>query len=253
MFFRKLQFTFCLVLLLGGTSVLEAQVRSSSNYQIQSDSINAGGGFSSSTNFVQESTVGEIATGIGTSSSYELRAGYQQMQASFISISASPNVVMDTTIDGVIGGVSNGSTTVTVITDDPAGYELSIRASNDPAMQTAGGSSFVDYPAGATPSYNFNFGSTEALFGYSPEGVDIVAAFQNSVGLACNTGSLDDVDACWSGLTDAADGRRIAESTSANHPAGATTTIKFRVGVGATANPNPGDYVATTTLTALPQ
>jgi hypothetical protein len=63
-----------------------AQVRSSSNYQLQSDSINIGGGFSSSTSYIQESTVGEVATGISDSSSYSLRAGYQQMQEVYISM-----------------------------------------------------------------------------------------------------------------------------------------------------------------------
>ena len=55
------------IALLIATEVGLAQVRSSTNYQLQSDSINIGGGLSSSTNFVQESTVGEVATGVGTS------------------------------------------------------------------------------------------------------------------------------------------------------------------------------------------
>ncbi len=252
LFFKKhITLGICALLLLGAP-FLHAQVRSSTNYQIQSDSINTGGGFSSSTNFRQESTAGEIATGVGTSTSYELRAGYQQMQNSFISLSASPDVVLSTVIDGVIGGVSNGSTTVTVVTDDPAGYELFIKASTSPAM-VSGGDFIADYATSTTPSYDFDFTSGQAFFGYSPEGIDIADTFKNSAGLVCNTGSLDDSDACWSGFYNESDGRVIADRSDPNHPLGSTTTIKFRVGVGSTANPVPGTYTATATLTALPQ
>lgn len=240
------------VFLLVNGSFLQAQVRTSSNYQIQSDSINIGGGYSSSTNFQQESTIGEVATGRSTSTAFNINAGYQQMQESFLSMTVGGDVVMDTVIDGVIGGVSNGTTTVVVITDDPAGYELYIQAESDPAMQS-GGSSIADYPDPATPSYDFNFTSGEAFFGYSPEGSDIVDAFKNNGSNLCNVGTSDDLDACWSGLSDVGQGRQIADRANANHPIGSTTTIKFRVGVGATANPTADTYIATTTVTALPQ
>ena len=64
--------------------VAQAQVMQSTNYQIQSDSINFGGGFSSSTNYALESTAGELATGESSSTNYSLKAGYQQMVNNFI-------------------------------------------------------------------------------------------------------------------------------------------------------------------------
>ena len=60
------------------SNVGSAQVMSSTNYKIQSDSINFSGGYSSSTNYQIEATAGEIATGESSSGSYTVKAGFQQ-------------------------------------------------------------------------------------------------------------------------------------------------------------------------------
>lgn len=228
-----------------------AQVRSSTNYQLQSDSVNIGGGLSSSTSYVQESTVGEIATGPSDSTSYSLRAGYQQMQEVFLSLTPPNNVIMDTPIDGIGGGTSNGSTSFNVVTDSPSGYQVIISAEADPAMVRTGGSEIIgDYPADTTPDFSFTFGSADAFFGMTAEGADISAAFRDN-GALCNVGSGDTVNACWRGLNDQ-NNIIVAQNTNANIPSGATTTLKFRVGIGSTAGVIAGTYVATTTITALP-
>ena len=228
--------------------VTVAQVRTSSNYQLQSDSINVGGGYSTSSSYIQESTVGEIATGRATSTSYNLLAGYQQMQDVFISISVTGDVSMTPDIGGLTGGTSNGSTTVTVTTDSPSGYQLLISAENDPAMQSSF-DTIDDYNAGAEPDYTFTTAAADAHFGFSPEGVDIVQAFLN-LGTDCNSGSAVDSLACWDGM--ATTTKTMAEGSGANHPDGATTTVHFRVGVGSAAGVTAGLYTATTTVTALP-
>lgn len=226
-----------------------AQVRTSSSYQLQSDSINIGGGFSSSTSYVQESTVGEVATGLSDSASYSLRAGYQQMQEVFISLATTGNVVMDSTLPGLTGGVSNGSTTVTVITDSPSGYQLTIEAENNPAMQS-GANTIADYNAGPEADPSFITGGSDAHLGYTPEGVDIVQAFKDDGGGACNVDTTDTPLTCWDGLSTTAE--VISQSINANHPNGATTTLYFRVGIGSGAGVETGLYTATTTVTALP-
>ncbi len=226
-----------------------AQVRSSSNYQLQSDSINVGGGFSSSTSYVQESTVGEIATGPSDSASYSLKAGYQQMQEVFLSLSAISDVTLTPNLPGITGGTSNGSTTFTVITDSPGGYQLTIQAENDPAMQS-GAFTIADYNAGGDPDFSLITGSGDAHLGFTPEGVDVVSAFLDN-GAICNTGgTLDTSLACWDGLSTTA--ALIVAGSGSNHPAGATTTLHFRVGIGSGAGVVPGVYTATTTVTALP-
>jgi hypothetical protein len=227
--------------------IIDAQVMQSSSYRIQSDSINFGGGLSTSTNYNMESTGGEIATGDATSTSYSLKAGYQQMVNNFISMSAPGNVTMSPSIGGVTGGTANGSTTVTVTTDSPAGYVLSISASQSPAM-TKGADSIADYVPGGDPDFSFITTAGDSHFGYSPEGQNVVARFKDN-GASCNNGLLETTLACWDGLDTALE--QISRGSAANTPNGATTTINFRVGVGSGVAQAAGIYTATTTLTAL--
>lgn len=227
-----------------------AQVRQSSNYQIESDSLNTGGGLSSSTNFVQESTVGEVATSEGGSSNFNLFAGYQQMQEVYIALAGANDVVMSPDIGGVSGGTATGSTTVTVTTDSRAGYQLTIQASTSPALQSSL-DSIADYvPAGAVPDFTFDFGSSDAYFGYSPEGADVDARFLDNGTDTCGVGGAETSDRCWDGLSTSA--VVIATDTDANHPNGATTTVRFQTGLGGSSGKTVGVYYATTTVTALP-
>ncbi len=82
-----------------------AQVMQSGSYRIQSDSINFGGGFSTSTNYELESTAGEVATGESSSTAYGMRAGYQQMQEVYLSLSGFGAVSMSPSIAGITGGI----------------------------------------------------------------------------------------------------------------------------------------------------
>ena len=66
------------------------QVMQSTSYKLERDSVNFGGGNASSANYSQESTFGEVATGDSQSTNYALRAGYQQMIATYLSLSVSP-------------------------------------------------------------------------------------------------------------------------------------------------------------------
>ncbi len=225
-----------------------AQVATSTNYQLQSDSINFGGGLSTSTNYQQESTFGELGTGQSTSTNYQLRAGYQQMQEVYISVTAPSDVTMSPNLPGISGGTANGSTTVTVTTDSPSGYSLSIESANSPAMQS-GAYSIPNYNHGADADFSFLVNSGAASFGYSPSSVDVVQYFKDNTSL-CGVGSSDSALACWAGLSTSP--VAISEGVGSNHPVGATTTINFRVGVGADAGVTAGLYTATTTLTALP-
>lgn len=227
-----------------------AQVRSSASYQLQSDSINIGGGLGTSSSYTQESTIGEVGTGLSESTSYSLRAGYQQMQEVFVSVAVSGDVVLSPNLPGLTGGTANGSTTVTVITDSPSGYRLTIAAEDTPAMQrNGGGETIADYNAGTDPDFSFLTGSSEAHFGFAPQGDDVVQAFRNDGG-ACNSGGFTTAETCWQGLATTA--QVMAEGVGANHPAGATTTVHFRVGIGSTAGVIAGVYTATSTITALP-
>lgn len=239
----------CTPLIVVMTLSAGAQVMESSNYQLESDSINFGGGLSDSANYTLESTAGEVGTGDSESASYSLRAGYQQLGYSYISLSGAATVSLSPSIPGVAGGTSNGSTTVTVATDNTVGYSLTISTASNPAMQS-GANSIADYaPAGANPDFDFTILPTEAQFGYTPEGDDVVTRFRDD-GATCNTSTGNVTLKCWDGLSTSQE--EIASASMSNHPLGTNTTIRFRVGVGGSVLQAPGLYVATTTLTALP-
>lgn len=239
----------CTIFVLATLSVAGAQVRTSPNYQLQSDSINTGGGLSSSTNFRQESTVGEIATGQSTSTNYSLRAGYQQLQEVYISISDAADVIMSPDLPGLTGGESNGSTTVTVTTDSPAGYQLTIQSENTPAMQSPT-DSIANYPAAGTPDYNFTVGSGQAYFGFSAISLDVISDFKdNGVDTCGGASTQNNVGVCWKGLSTSP--IAVAGATGPNHPLGTETNVYFKVGIGSGAGVAPGVYTATTTMTAL--
>lgn len=234
--------------ILGVLGISDAQVMQSSNYKMQSDSVNTGGQLSTSTNYKMEDTVGETATGNSTSTNYALRAGYQQMQETFLSMTAPANVVMAPSLGGLTGGVATGSTSFIVTTDSAAGYTVTIVASGSPAMRS-GANSIANYvPAGGVPDFLFTTGPTNAHFGYSPEGTDIAQRFRDN-GSACGVGSSDTSERCFDGLSSST--VEIVRRTSSNHPSGSTTTVRFSVGVGGSLAVPQGSYQATTTVTAL--
>ncbi len=220
------------------------------SYKIQSDSINFGGGYSTSTNYLNESTMGEVGTGNLSSSNYKLYAGYQQMNNVYIAISSVSDVIMSPSIGGIVGGTSNGSTVVTVTTDSPSGYQLTITASSSPAL-VSGSNSFADYTTEVlnTPDYSFIVLSSDSEFAFSPEGTDISSKYRDD-GVSCDTGSGDAVDQCWDALSTSP--KTIASRTSGNHPSGTATTLKFKAESGSSHLQPEGEYTATTTVTALP-
>jgi hypothetical protein len=240
-----------LTLLVGfGALSVDGQVMQSSNYQIEFDSVNVAGGRATSTTFTLEDTVGEIGTGPSDSASYELRAGYQQMNETYIALAPPSNVTLTPSIGGITGGSASGTTAFTVTTDSLAGYEVTIEASSTPAMNHVSTSTSIDdySPQGLVPDYDFTVAATSSEFGFTPGGDDIATRFENS-GTSCGGGGSDDPDRCWDGLSETP--AIIAQRTSSNHPAGTETTLTFQAEVGANANVLAGTYVATTTITVL--
>ncbi len=230
------------------TNFVLGQVMSGGTYRIQSDSINFGGNYSTSTTYLMQDTLGEVATGESTSTNFRMKAGYQNMQGNILSLSAVSSVNMTPSIGGITGGTANSSTTFTVITDNPAGYTVTIVASGSPAMISAL-DSIADYtPSGANPDYDFSIVSTTSEFGFTVEGTDIDQRFKDD-GASCNTGSSDTEDKCWNGLSTTS--QTIVNRTSANQPSGTLTKLKFRAESGSSHVQINGTYVATTTITAL--
>src|SRR5687768_15727828 len=64
-------------LLLPSSHFSYAESMSSDNYLVQSDTISQGGGYSTSSNFTADDTLGELATGDQGSENWNLCTGYQ--------------------------------------------------------------------------------------------------------------------------------------------------------------------------------
>lgn len=248
-FFKKnLQFVFLFLIsasILFFSNHIYAGMQGSA-YKIQSDTINFGGADSSSTNYKLNDTLGEVGTGDSNSTNYYAHAGFWQMQESFISIS-SPNDLIMTSMGGLSGGSSEGSISWQVLTDNIAGYAMTIAASTSPALKSPT-DSLADYaPSTSDPDYTFTNPSTDSSFGFSPEGTDISSRFKDN-GSSCNTGSLDTLAKCWDGLS--LTPKIVAESTTSNMPLGSTVSVRFRAESGADHIQTSGQYDVTIIATA---
>ncbi len=228
-------------------ALVDGQVRTSTNYQIERDSINIGGGLGTSTNYALESSVGEVATGRSTSTSYMIDAGYQQPENTYITIS-SPTDVSMSAINGLIGGTSTSSVSWTVTTNNSAGYSVTTQASTAPALASPL-DAFDDYvPIGSDPDFSWSIAASTAEFGYSVSGVHTVQRFKDD-GAVCNTGSGNVAEKCWDGFSVTPE--TIAQSASANAPTGSVTTLELRAEAGADRLLTADDYSANITVTAV--
>ncbi len=224
-------------------------VASSSNYRIQTDSVNTGGLFSSSTSYRAEDTLGESGVGTSSSATFSLKAGYQQMQDVYLALAPSGNVALTPSIPATGGGNADVVATFVVTTDNSAGYSMTISSLLAPALNS-GANNFLDYvPGGANPDFTFTTPAASTRFGFSPEGVDIIQRYKDN-GAVCNAGVLSSLSSCWDPLSTIAG--VIATRATANNPTGSQTDIRFHAASGASNVQPVGSYVATATITVLP-
>lgn len=233
------------LLLLSVPMVIYSQMESA-NYMIDFDSINIGGGEGDSANYNLQDTVGGIGTGFSSSNNFELHAGYQQLGPSSIALippvdSALPDLV------GLPNQSSQKDMTVGVITNDPSGYELRVRATTDPLLQGPI-EDFFDYDPGGAPSFDFTVPSSLAVLGFTVEGVDTVLDFMDN-GTACGAGSNITPNTCWDGFTTI--DRVIATDNTFTAELGNETILKLRAETGNSAMRAPGAYSGTLIITAL--
>ena len=237
------------VTVLFGSPAAFAYVASSSNYRIQTDSVNVGGLFSSSTSYRAEDTVGESGVGTSSSASFAIKGGYQQMQDVYLAVAPSGNVTLTPNIPATGGGAADALATFVVTTDNIAGYSMNIASAQAPALNS-GANNFPNYiPGGANPDFTFTTPAASSRFGFSPEGTDIVQRYKDN-GASCNVGATDTSSACWDALSTTP--ISIASRSSANNPSGTQTAIRFHAASGASNTQPAGSYVATATVTVLP-
>lgn len=178
-----------------------------------------------------------------------LGAGYRQMDQVYLAMSSPDGVDMLPAIGGMTGGTGYGSTFWNVKTDNPAGYQVNVRATTSPALKIED-YSFADYtPAGGNIlDYAWSVASTDSEFGYTIEGDDAVSRFLDN-GSACGAGSGNTADSCWAPFS--VSDQSVINAGSPNHPLGTDTTIKFRAQSGGEHIQPNGTYTATIVVTAV--
>lgn len=245
----RMIFLALVVLFFVGFFDANAYVASSTNYRIDSDTVSAGGALATSTNYSLQSTLSTMSSETSTSSSFSIYSGYLQMATPYLAVSAPGNVVMAPAIS-ISGGRGDGSAVWAVTTDSSGGYSLAIKASTDPALKSTL-DSFSNYSTtvGGVPNFEWGIGSSGQAFGFTPEGADIKSTYKDDGVSLCNTGSSDTSDKCWDSLLTS--NKTIAQRNSSNHPAGSSTTVKFRAEAGSLVTKQIGSYSATITVTVL--
>ena len=226
----------------------EAAVMSSTDYSIERDSINFGGGLGTSSDYSLENTLGEAASGYSSSTTYMMSAGYQQMDGTYVSVSVPTAVSLIPKINLVTGGSASSSAEVTVRTNNTMGYTLLLAAGATPALQS-GSTGFSDYLSSnpTVPDYVWSLGSATSTFGYSVEGNDITNLFRDD-GVSCNIVSGNDTaDTCWFSFSTV--NQPVSASVSSNIT-GAVTTVKLKAEASSTSNLSVGLYQANLVATA---
>lgn len=231
-----------------------AQVMTSTNFKMQQDSINFGGGYATSENFKMEDTVGEVATGYSENDNFVLHAGYQQIDCDdkFLSLTTPGNVVLFPAIPGLTGGAATNISYTHVMTNNNIGYTLQINASTTPAMQHNATNTyyFNDYSInGGVPSLVWNIDQGTSAFGFTPEGADVIKKYRDN-GINCNSeDGNSNLEKCWGPLSQNLE--TIAQTALSNYPEGSTTTIRFKAENGNQHLQVAGTYQAQITITAF--
>lgn len=218
----------CCLLVAAGASGF---VASSTNYVLQSDSLNFGGLQSGSANYSLEDTFGELGTGYSSSTTYNLHAGYQQQSSSTLTLTTGLDITLSA-ISGKQGASTptrsaSDSTGLHVVADSATGYSLYVKAATSPAF-AAPSRSFADYSPSGT---SWTLATTESKFGFSPSGSDIVTTADKWYGLSTTN-------------------FKISGSATNNHPTGATTTLTVKAEAGLDVAQPYGSYSAQLTVTA---
>ncbi len=237
---------FCAGFLGGFYHPLFAYVMSSGNYKIESDdSLTPTGGLGTSANYIFRDTMGEVSSGGSNSALYKLKAGFQEMQETSLSVTSPGDQALSPDIPGISGGTATANTNWTVNADNSAGFDMKMAASTNPALKLDGSYYFDNYSS--TPTKGWTVSPNTADFGFAvvPAEAGEALAFQDngsSCGAGTNTGN------CWAGF-DGTNQTTIVHRTTRTDPAGEVDGINFKA--ESKGFLKDGSYVASITVTVV--
>lgn len=164
------------------TTVVSAQERiESPNYRIIFPNFNSGAGIPSSSNYYLNTTIGQTAPGLFSSSGYRTKAGFQYIN-SIIPFSFSISDIQINFGTLTPGSPSTDTSTLIVSAGGAGGY--TVKASeNNPLKTFEGSDTIIDTLCDTTCSESTAASWTSATkygFGFNMSGDDIPADFTNS-------------------------------------------------------------------------
>ncbi len=153
----------------------------SPNYKIQMPNFNSGAGIPSSSGYKLDTTIGQTAPGLYSSTGYLVRSGFQYIHSIIpFSFSMSNYLINFGTL--VPGSPSTLTSTLTVSSGGAGGYKVTTRETG--TLQTDGGQSIPDTTCDSGTCSEGVAGvwaqATTYGFGYNMSGNDIPADFVNS-------------------------------------------------------------------------
>ena len=181
-----------------------------------------------------------------------------QEVSSEISFEVPPiDITMDTTITGLTGGTSDGSTTFRVATNNSSGYNVTLEFETNTDGQVLVFNDDNDIAFSnidATPVFDLlepSSSGEEALFGYSVFGENVANGLGTDGG-SCG-GTTGTESACFSMHPSPSSAFVIIDTSTSTRPTGEENGLAFRAVSGPDPDPTlpSGTYTATATLTAL--
>lgn len=174
----------------------------------------------------------------------------QQVTAELSLTVASTALTLSPAIPGLTGGTGNATDVVTIITNNNAGYTVTLQASGTDATgamkgETQGGR-FADYGSATPQTWTDTTSGQASQFGFG-----VTNGTLSSANGATGFGTCSTAEHCWAKAPTSTP-ITIVNVSSETLVAGDTFTLKFRAHIPANSNPLvPEDwYAATTTVTA---
>ncbi len=177
---------FSTVFILGSLSLLTEKVLAqatieSPNYKIQMPNFNSGAGIPSSSGYKLDTTIGQTAPGLYSSTGYLVRSGFQYIHSIIpFSFSMSNFLINFGTL--IPGSPSTLTSTLIVSSGGAGGYRVTTRETE--TLQTTGGQSIPDTACDSGTCSESLAGiwsqATTYGFGYNMSGNDIPADFADS-------------------------------------------------------------------------
>jgi hypothetical protein len=190
-----------------------------------------------------------IAKGAEQTSSFQVS---QEITSELAFVTAPNNVTMISSIPGVTGGISNGTSTFSIKTNNQSGYTVRIQFENaTSALRFATSTDAI--PNIGTVNHDFTLASNTAAFGLTMSGPNVAQLFKSSGGDCNQEGGTATGENCWTLPDTSSTTLLIVDSNDQTANTGEVHNIHFRVKV--MPDPTPvlrvGIYTATATLTAI--